>query len=283
MWTALASAGGWVAYDFGRFLLTSPGMALSHPEQIELSGNRHVDRANILEIFAADRGRSVLRIPLSARRSQIEAIPWVDHATLRRALPNRIEVEILERSPVAFLRQGSNTDLVDVHGVILEKPVEGDFHFPVVSGINAGMSLEDRERRMQLFSGFTQQIESAHAGAMEGVSEVDLTEDDDVRATLTGLQTYNDPRDNGSSAASEAESENRGDDAPVVVHFGDGDFAAKYQTLIEGIGQWRATTGRIDSVDLRFGTEAVVNSDPSTLPQKHLLKAQSHVAKHVRR
>ena len=50
-------------------------------------------------------------------------------------------------------------------------------------------------------------------------------------------------------------------DAPMIVHFGDSDFAAKYQTLIEDIGQWRATAGRVESVDLRFSREAVVNPD----------------------
>ena len=106
---------------------------------------------------------------------------------MRRALPNRIEVEITERTPIAFVREGSDMALVDAHGVILDRPVEGDFHFPVVTGIDADMPLEDREKRMQLYSGFAQQIESAHAGALDQVSEVDLTDDHDVRATMTGL------------------------------------------------------------------------------------------------
>ena len=49
--------------------------------------------------------------------------------------------------------------------------------------------------------------------------------------------------------------------APILVHFGDGDFAGKYQTLIENIAQWQATAGNIRTVDLRFNREAVVNSD----------------------
>jgi len=56
-------------------------------------------------------------------------------------------------------------------------------------------------------------------------------------------------------------------DAPIVVRFGDSDFASKYQTLIEDIGQWRATTGRVESIDLRFGGEAVVNPDTTVAPK----------------
>ena len=117
----------------------------------------------MLEIFAADQGRSVLRIPLDERRRQIEAIPWVEQATVRRALPNNIEVEITERTPIAFLRQGSDMALVDAHGVILERPLEGEFSFSRGHGNHADMPPDERERRMQLFAGFSQQVESARA------------------------------------------------------------------------------------------------------------------------
>jgi cell division protein FtsQ len=287
MWAAVGLAGTWIAYDLGHFLLTSPEMALIHPEQVALWGNHHVMRASVLEIFAGDRGKSVLRIPLDQRRSEIESIPWVEHATLRRVLPNRIEVEVAERTPIAFLRDGSGMNLIDVHGVILERPIEGNFHFPVVTGIGPDMAQEDREARMQLFSGFLQQIEAAHPGAAERVSEVDLSDADDVRATMSGLQQVS---INGGVAPADTNEWGQAD-LPVVVHFGDSDFAAKYQTLIEDIGQWRATTGRVESIDLRFGGEAVVNPDTTAQPKlvaQHVAKpakpakAHGRAAKHFR-
>jgi len=259
-WSAAAMAGAWAAYDVGHFLLASPEIALIHPEQIELTGSHHIPRTSVLEIFAGDRGRSILRIPLDERRRQIEAIPWVEQATVRRALPNNIEVEITERTPVAFLRDGSDMALVDVHGVVLDRPLEGDFHFPVVTGIGAEMSQDDREARMQLFSGFTQQIQSVRAGAIDHVSEVDLSDEHDVRATLTGLQEA--AASDGARPAASSETWGAAD-APVAVHFGDTDFAAKYRTLVERIREWRATVGHVESVDLRFSRQAVVNPDTS--------------------
>jgi cell division protein FtsQ len=253
VWIVAGAAGSWAAYELAHFLLASPEMALVHPEQVALKGNNYVTPASLLEIFAADRGKNVLRIPLDERRRQIEALPWIEQATVRRALPNRIEVEITERTPVAFVREANDMALVDVHGVILERPLQGDFHFPVVTGIGADMALEDREKRMQLYSGFAQQIESAHAGALDQVSEVDLSDDHDVRATMTGVE--------GDTSGGPV-------DAPVVVHFGDGDFAGKYQTLVEDIGQWRAKAGPIESVDLRFSREAVVNQDRTAVAQE---------------
>jgi cell division protein FtsQ len=240
-----------------------------------LTGTQFVPRARVLEVFAADRNHSVLRIPLDQRRHQLETIPWVEHATVRRALPNRVEVEILERTPIAFLRQGSELSLVDFHGVILERPTKAAFHFPVVTGISAEMAQEDRERRMRLYAAFAQQIEAARGGALEKVSEVDLADVNDLRASLTGLAG----RPAGTNAAANASSGAFGQaDAPLLVHFGDGDFETKYRNLVENIGHWRATAGRVDSVDLRFNREAVVNPDTTVVAQPKQKVTPAHSA-----
>jgi hypothetical protein len=61
-------------------------------------------------------------------------------------------------------------------------------------------------------------------------------------------------------------------DAPVLVHFGDSDFAEKYQTLVDDIGQWRAKAGPVESVDLRFSREAVVNQDRTEVAEQRPVK-----------
>ena len=262
-WSVIALAAAATSYALGHYLLASPEMALIHSDQVQVAGNQYVPRGRVLEIFAADRNRSVLRIPLAERRRQLETIPWVEQATVRRALPNRVEVEIIERTPIAFLREGSDLALVDVHGVILDRPLKANFHFPVITGIGADMPIEDRELRMQMFAGFSQQVESARAGAMDQVSEVDLTEAKDLRATISGLQVTN--TSTGGAAGNDAWGNA---DAPIVVHFGDGDFQSKYLTVLNDIGQWRAAAGRVESVDLRFNGEAVVNPDRTILALK---------------
>ena len=239
-----AAAGAGVLYAGGDFLFTSPAMALANPSQVEIRGNHYVTRASVLEIFSPDRGRSVLRIPLSERRAQIEALPWVQSAVVRRALPNHVQVQIVERTPVAFLREGTELMLVDAQGVILDRPVEGNFHFPVVTGMNSAMPLDARAHRMQMMAGFMKQIREVRADAGDSVSEIDLSDATDLQATLAGLDT-------GSTQIPGA----------VLVHFGNADFHDKFQVLLNNIVQWQAAAGRIASVDLRFEREVVVNPE----------------------
>jgi len=263
--TAAAAGGVGIAYLVGHFLLASQEMALIHPEQIQVAQNHYVSPASVREIFRVDRGHSVLRIPLSERRRQIETLPWVEQGSVLRALPNTIKVEITERTPIAFLRDGSDLALIDVHGVILDRPLKGNFHFPVITGISSDMPIEDRELRMQLFASFSQQVESARGGAMDQVSEVDLTEAKDLCARITGLQ-------GGANGSANGTANNGGQwsnaDAPILIHFGDSDFENKFLTVLNDIGQWRAGAGSVESVDLRFNGEAVVNPDPTLVAKQ---------------
>lgn len=246
----LAACAGAI-FALGEFLLTSPAVALASPSQVDLTGNHFVARASVLEIFSPDRGRSVLRMPLATRRAEIEALPWVESATVRRALPNRVEVEIVERTPIAFVRDGTDLFLADKAGMILDRPLEADFHFPVVTGITAVMPREDRARRMQLMSDFMTQIRGVRSDAGDSVSEIDLSDANDVQATFAGLQ--------GAGAAVPG---------ALLVHFGNGDFHDKFQVLLNNIGQWEQAAGRVASVDLRFEREVVVNPEnPAPAPQ----------------
>lgn len=251
LWLLVACVSGGVLYVTGDFLLNSPQFKLIKTEQIEIAGNVRVDAVAILDKFAADQGRSVLRVPLDERRRALEEIPWVEKASVARILPNRLRVGIVERTPVAFLRQGAELALIDAHGVVLERPQQADYNFPVVTGIAEAAPREDRERQMQIFVQFMKDVEAARAGGSSLVSEVDLADAKDVRATIAGLPELGDPENGGQSA--------------VLVHFGIGDFLSKFQAFAGNIEQWRASAGRIESIDLRFERQVVVNPERVTV------------------
>jgi cell division protein FtsQ len=263
---ACIGTAGTAAYATSRYLRTAPALELVHADQIVITGNNHVTRPALLGIFAVDRGRSILRIPLEARRKQIESIPWVEHVSVRRDLPNRLTVDVQERVPIAFLRDDDGLSLIDIHGVTLSRPQSGNFNFPVIDGIHAGLPNDERERRMQMYSGFLSQIDAARSGASTQVSEVDLSDGHNLVATfsdLTGTVT-NSTWDKS--------------DGPLIVNFGDRNFQQRFSTLLDQIGQWRATVGRVGSVDLRFNGQIVVNpalndsasaKSPKTLAAAH--------------
>jgi cell division protein FtsQ len=232
------------AYHGTRFLLYSPSMLLLRPEQIELTGNHVVTREAVLKQFVEDRNRSVLRMSLDLRRSQLEQIPWIESATVERILPNRIRIELTERTPIAFVRNGDEVALIDPHGVILDRPRDADFQFPIVSGVSEDLLRDQREKRIELYQEFMKDIELVRGGSSENVSEVDLSVPRDVRVVMTGLASPTDPQ-------------------AVTVHFGSGDFSGKYKMLVDNFAQWQAHTGHVQSIDLQYARQVVVNPDSS--------------------
>jgi cell division protein FtsQ len=227
-----------------RYLLYSPQMLLLKPDQVEISGNNIVQRDEVLKLFVHDRGRSVVRIPLDTRRSQIEELSWVEEASVQRIMPNRVRVRIMERTPVAFFKNGTELTLIDAHGVLLDRPEGEDFHFPIVTGLSENMPREDREKRMTTYTEFLKDIDLVRSGSSDRVSELELGNPRDLRAVLTGL--------------------GGGQDAQAVtVHFGHDDFTGKYRILVENFAQWQASAGTVQSIDLQYARQVVVNPDTS--------------------
>ena len=228
-----------------RFLLYSPAMLLLKPDQIEVNGNRIVSREAVLQLFVHDRNRSVLRVPLDARRSQLEQIPWVESASVQRILPNRLRVELTERTPVAFARNGNELALIDAHGVVLDRPRGEDLHFPIVTGVSEDLPRDQREKRMQTYEEFMKDVDLVRGGSSDRVSEADLSNPKDLRVVMTGLASANDSQ-------------------AVTIHFGSSEFSGKYKMLVDNFSQWQVNAGRVQSIDLQYSRQVVVNSDPVT-------------------
>ena len=112
-------------------------------DDIEVNGTHNVPRAQIMEVMGGDIGRNIFFIPLSERKAQLEKIPWVESASVMRFVPNRLQIEIRERTPIAFARVGSRISLIDAGGTLMELPTAGKqkFSFPVIVGMNAGEPL----------------------------------------------------------------------------------------------------------------------------------------------
>ena len=238
-------AGVSAAWMTGRFLLYGQPMLLIKPDQIEVNGNHIVSREAVLQQFVRDRGRSVLRVPLDARRNALEEISWIESATVQRILPNRIRVDLTERTPIAFLRNGTELALIDSHGVILDRPHGEDLQFPIITGLLENMPREDRGKRMQTYQEFLKGIDLVRSGSSDRVSEVDLVNPKDLRAVMTGIASPIDPQ-------------------AVTIQFGSGDFTGKYRMVVENFAQWQASNGRVHSIDLQYAKQVVLNPDTTS-------------------
>jgi cell division protein FtsQ len=64
-------------------------------------------------------GQPILTVDPTATRARLEQLPWVEQASVERLLPDRIEVRLVERQPLALWQRADRFALVDRGGAII--------------------------------------------------------------------------------------------------------------------------------------------------------------------
>lgn len=206
-------------------------------DNIEVTGMENVSKAQIMEVMGADIGRNIFFIPLAQQKVQLEQIPWVESASVMRFVPNRLKVEVHERTPVAFARVGPRIFLIDAGGTLMDLPPKRKFSFPVILGMNPGEPLSTRAPRMRAYNELIRDLDSSGARYSQDLSEVDLSDLDNIKVRV------NDPQ---------------GD---VQVELGSGDFLKRYKTYVSHVQEWRQQFQKLESVNLRYDNQVIVNPE----------------------
>ncbi|HXE07016.1 MAG TPA: FtsQ-type POTRA domain-containing protein [Acidobacteriaceae bacterium] len=238
------------------FLLHDARFVVPAPEAIELAGAGHFTHAQLLSIFGQDVGRNVFTIPLNERRIELERLPWVEHATVMRLLPDHLRVAIVERTPVAFVRQGTHIGLVDASGALFDMPspemiaaaggTAPHYSFPVLTGMSAADPLSTRAARMKIYMAFVAALDATGEKISSKLSEVDLSDPEDLRAVI--------PDAGGSD---------------VLVHFGEDHFLDRYHAYRQHLAEWRAQYPHLTSVDMRYDHQVVLGMKPEAAVASH--------------
>jgi cell division protein FtsQ len=232
----LGSVATAAAYHYGEH---SWRFRVESSDDIEVSGLDSVTKSQVMEVMGGDIGRNIFFIPLAERQAQLEQIPWVESASVMRFVPNRVQVEIHERTPIAFARVGSRIELVDKAGTLMDlpSPTKKKFSFPVILGMNAGEPLSTRAPRMRIYNDLVSQLDSSGARYSQELSEVDLSDPDDVKVLA------NDPT------------------GAVLVHLGSSNYLDRYKIYKTHLQEWRQQFDKLESVDLRYDRQIIVNPD----------------------
>src|SRR3984957_301601 len=228
---ALCAAG---LYDYGEH---SWRFRVESSDNLEIAGMQNVTKAQIMEVMGADIGRNIFFVPLTQQKAQLEQIPWVESASVMRFVPNRLKVEIHERTPVAFARVGPRISLIDAGGTLMELPQKHKYSFPVILGMNPGEPLSTRAPRMKAYNELVEDLDSSGAHYSQDLSEVDLSDLENLKVRV------NDPA---------------GD---VLVELGSSDYLKRYKTYVSHVQQWRQQFQKLESVNLRYDNQVIVNPD----------------------
>src|SRR5712692_11183382 len=243
---ALGTVGAAMLYHYGEH---SWRFSLESSDDIETAGLSNVTRGQVMEVMGGDIGRNVFFIPLDQRQKQLEQIPWVESASVMRFSPIRISIQIHERTPVAFARVGSKVLLTDAGGTLMDLSSKKKYSFPVIVGMNTGEPLSTRAARMKIYNQLVGELDSSGGNYSKDLSEVDLADPEDVKV-LT-----NDP------------------EGEVLVHLGSSDYLDRFKIYVAHLREWRQQFQKLESVDLRYQRQIIVNPDLRGIERQPALSA----------
>jgi cell division protein FtsQ len=237
-------------YEARAFALRSGRFRVRSEKDIELAGEAPNSRAQAMEKMREVVGRNIFQISLAERKQELEKIPWVESATVVRLWPNHLRVMVKERTPVAFIALGGRIELIDAQGVVMEMPpgVPSNYSFPVILGMSESEPLSTRAPRMQTFTRLVHELDGddgvsqAKVQYSHDLEEVDLSDPEDVKVTA------------------------KGSSGPVLLHLGNESFLPRFMVFLSNVQKWEQDRGKLESVDLRYGREVILNPDMSAAP-----------------
>jgi cell division protein FtsQ len=116
------------------------------------------------------------------------------------------------------------------------------YSFPVLAGTSDNEPLSTRAARMRIYNTLVRDLDSDGSHYSKDLSEVDLSDPDDAKVTVA------DPA------------------GAVLLHLGSSNFLERYKIYIAHAEEWRAQSQKLESVDLRFDRQIIVNPDTQAAP-----------------
>jgi cell division protein FtsQ len=212
--------------------------------QVDVTGNRRLSRAEVIEASELDGNINLLTVDLNALANKLRRHPWIRSASVYRRFPGQLIMEIDERTPRAIVA-AEKLHYVDDQAELFTRLLPGDpVEFPLFTGVTA----EDLKSRGPEIQELVRQ----------GFGLLELLERTGTNLDQSGISEVRMDLDEGLSVQTRS---------GRLIVFGKGDFELKLQRFgrlrrfLTQTGEWN--NAHIISLD--FEDRALVRSDKTRL------------------
>ncbi|MBP1691633.1 MAG: Cell division protein FtsQ [Bacteroidetes bacterium] len=232
------------AFTSDRFLL----------QTVTFKDCRNSDSRQLERIIRKEFPAHLMQIDLKQLRNRLEKEIWCRRVEIRRVLPSELVIYVQERVPSVVLEINGELMIADEDGVLLDKydPRYGKLDVPVFKGFSGNnadgyrQNQAENAERIQTGLRMLADLETGSTAFTRGISEVDLSDKDDVRMILV--------------------------DDTAEIHLGDRDFLKRLRKLMDNMGRYRELKAQgyeIATIELRFEGQIIYRprkTDGAELP-----------------
>ena len=198
-------------------------------DRIETSGTKRNSAAAIRSAVGVEIGTPIFEVDLAAARDRVQAMGWVDSATVERRLPSTLHVRVVERMPVALWQRNQRLVMVDRAGTEIDSGSVSQFaHLPIIVGDGALRHMPTLLDAMSADPALSRRVQAAN---------------------WIGGRRWTLHFDNG-----------------LEAKLPESEIGAAWARLVREIGDRRLLDGPIAVVDLRLPDRTILRSRPPELP-----------------
>lgn len=107
-------------------------------DDVLVEGRGRTGRAEILAALRVRRGTPILAVDPQAARDRLQALPWINQATVERRLPRLLYIRLIEHEPLALWQLDGKLSVIDRSGHVIPGAAAKQFaHLPLVVGRGA--------------------------------------------------------------------------------------------------------------------------------------------------
>jgi len=106
-----------------RLVTTTSALGLT---EISVTGNQRLAYGQVLEIAGLRLGQNSLGVNVTRVEAALSQNPWVEFVTVRRELPDKLFINMVERQPSFWVRQDGQLYFADAKGNIITQLSPGD-------------------------------------------------------------------------------------------------------------------------------------------------------------
>lgn len=127
---------------------------------ISVDGTERLEPAQVAAASEISVGENLLHVDAGAAAAQIAELPWVASATVERAFPDTVRIEVRERDTLAVITAEDGPHLIDSHGeeFIIDVPPEGTVE---ITGTDPGT--EEQRAAVAILSAIEPELRSQFA------------------------------------------------------------------------------------------------------------------------
>lgn len=123
------------------FFVYGYSWVVSHPyfqvKEISVRGVKELTDKDILTLAEVKPAQNLLAVSTGAVMRRVSKNPWVREVHVGRELPDKLVLEVRERTPLALLRLSNDFYLVDVEGFVFKKLSGADaVDLPIITGVS---------------------------------------------------------------------------------------------------------------------------------------------------